>query len=58
MEYEEAPVVEASSVVSFAIAYLFETKKFWTCKNTPYENGVCVCGKVCTLKKQEKLLSV
>lgn len=36
MEYEEAPVVEASSVVSFAIDHSLKQR------NNSYENGVCV----------------
>lgn len=42
MEYEEAPVVEASSVVSFAIGYLLKQRNFGLVKNKSCENDICV----------------
>lgn len=43
MEYEEAPVVEASSVVSSDIDYLwFKQRNFGLVESKSHENGVWV----------------
>lgn len=55
MEYEEAPIVEASSVVSFAIDYLWlKQRNFGLVENKSYGNG---CERL-YIQNNEKLFSV